>query len=64
MCLTWFETCGVVLFQQGTNELQVGMDVLVDVRGPLVTPMEPSKKLNSRFQQHNVPGTAEWRTGK
>ncbi len=42
-CLTCIE---VILFQQGTNELQVGMDVLVDVRGPLVTLMEPTEELH------------------
>lgn len=42
-CLTQIE---VILLEQGTNELQVGVDVLVDVRGPLVTLVEPTEELH------------------
>lgn len=57
--LTLIEVSYVVLFQQRTNELQLRVDVLVDVRGPLVTLMEPAEEMHSRLQQHRHPGAAE-----
>lgn len=61
MVPTWIE---VILFEQRTNELQVGVDVLVDVRGPLVTPMEPTEELHCGLQQHRGPRAAEWLPGE
>lgn len=57
--LTLIEVSYVVLFQQRTNELQLRVDVLVDVRGPLVTLMESAEEMHSRLQQHRHPGAAE-----
>lgn len=44
--LTWTKASQVILSQQWTNKLQVSVDVLVDVQGPLVALMEPAEKLH------------------